>query len=81
MTYASASTEVNENELNKGVARPGGFEPSTLCFGGTRSIHLSYGRNRRLIRRGVIVLRSVGEWQWSGVGNWRKFEGTTDERR
>ena len=27
-----------------GVARPEGFEPPTLCSGGTRSIHLSYGR-------------------------------------
>ena len=26
------------------MARPEGFEPTTLCSGGTRSIHLSYGR-------------------------------------
>ena len=26
------------------LARPEGFEPTTLCSGGTRSIHLSYGR-------------------------------------
>jgi hypothetical protein len=26
------------------MVRPGGFELPTLCFGGTRSIHLSYGR-------------------------------------
>jgi hypothetical protein len=62
------------------MARPGGFEPSTLCFGGTRSIHLSYGRNRELIRRGMIVLRSVGGSQWNGDEDWRDFKGTTDER-
>ena len=28
----------------RGMARPEGFEPTTLCSGGTRSIHLSYGR-------------------------------------
>ena len=31
-------------QLIERMARPEGFEPPTLCFGGTRSIHLSYGR-------------------------------------
>src|SRR5580704_12977268 len=33
-----------ESENAEEVARPEGFEPTALCFGGTRSIHLSYGR-------------------------------------
>src|SRR6202034_4334546 len=31
------------------MARPEGFEPPTLCSGGTRSIHLSYGRIPNLL--------------------------------
>src|SRR5580658_7544771 len=32
------------NAVSDFMARPEGFEPTALCFGGTRSIHLSYGR-------------------------------------
>jgi hypothetical protein len=40
------------------VARPEGFEPPTLCSGGTRSIHLSYGRIPNRLEL-AIVLRFV----------------------
>ncbi len=39
-SYAKLKTIV----FIRGLARPEGFEPPTLCSGGTRSIHLSYGR-------------------------------------
>ncbi len=31
--------------LHKKVVRPAGFEPTTYCSGGSRSIQMSYGRN------------------------------------
>jgi hypothetical protein len=40
----------------KKMARPEGFEPPTLCSGGTRSIHLSYGRISEKERRSRLIL-------------------------
>ena len=82
--------EVVENELNKELARPEGFEPPTLCSGGTRSIHLSYGRNPKINgveRLYYVLLVSRNELESdTGKGENRKGkrengDGCGDEER
>jgi hypothetical protein len=64
------------------MARPEGFEPTALCFGGTRSIHLSYGRAMIAPRAGgrtvVSAIRFYGcpvpglvGGRAFGIVNWR----------
>ena len=41
MYFAETKEKVH---VKRGVARPEGFEPPTLCLEGRRSFQLSYGR-------------------------------------
>jgi len=57
------------------VARPEGFEPTALCFGGTRSIHLSYGRAVP-----DFLFNSLPKLNQSGTSSNKPHNHTANER-
>ena len=58
------------------MARPEGFEPTALCFGGTRSIHLSYGRAVP-----NFLLNSPLKLNQSGTSSNKPHNHTANERQ
>jgi hypothetical protein len=51
------------------MARPEGFEPPTLCSGGTRSIHLSYGRIPNRLDVSHCITFSSGRLRDTAIGH------------